>query len=167
MSAPTLRLRAYRPEEYDWVLDRVTGVHGSSREQRLERLRASGGRYHTETLFGIEAEGRLVGEIQARYDRNMMPPGVFDIGIELWDEADRGRGFGKAAVAALLTFLFEEENAERVQGSTDLDNAAMRGTFESLGFTYEGTLRNFMPSPIGRRDYASYAITRPDWAGSR
>lgn len=162
MSAPVV-LRAYRPEEYDVALSYIPYLDEAAREQRRERLRASGGRYFTEILFAVEAEGRLVGEVQARFNGNLIPPGVFEIGIELFRDEDRGRGFGGGAVAALLDHLFDREEAERVQGSTDLENAPMRGTFESLGFTYEGAMRGFMPSPDGRRDYALYGITREEW----
>lgn len=161
---PPVVLRAYREDEIDPALDRIEGLDDRTRDQRRERLRASGRRYFTELLFAVEAEGRLVGEVQARFDGNMMPPGVFEVGIELWEAADRGRGFGSAALSSLLEHLFSAEGAERVQGSTDLDNAAMRRTFESLGFGFEGVLRGFMPSEDGRRDYASYAITRDDWS---
>ncbi|MFM8999610.1 MAG: GNAT family N-acetyltransferase [Actinomycetota bacterium] len=162
-------VRAFREEEIESVLDRLPGLEFGpqdlerAREHRRERLRHSGARYEAEILLAIEAEGRLVGEVQARHHPMMAPPGVYDVGIELWDAADRGRGYGRGALEALARFLFEEEHAERVQGSTDLDNAPMRATFASAGFTEEGVLRWFMPSPEGRRDYVQYAITRPEW----
>ncbi|MFM7718152.1 MAG: GNAT family N-acetyltransferase [Actinomycetota bacterium] len=162
---PPVTLRAYREDEIERALDRVGELDRRTREQRRERLRSSGRRYFTELLFAVEAEDRLVGEVQARFDGNLMPPGVFEIGIEIWEESDRGRGLGSAALAALLEHLFTSEGAERVQGSTDLDNAAMRRTFESLGFAFEGILRGFMPADDGRHDYASYAITRTDREG--
>ena len=165
----SVRLRGFREDEIDGVLDRMPGVEFGprdlerAREHRRDRLRNSGARYETEILLAIEADGRLVGEVQARYHPMMAPPGQFDIGIELWDAADRGRGFGRAALEELVRFLFVEEHAERIQGSTDLDNAPMRATFASVGFQEEGVLRWFMPSPDGRRDYVQYAITRPEW----
>lgn len=165
MKSP-VRLRAYRPEEIEEALDNRPEPNASTREQWRERLRASGKRYFTELMFAIEADDRLIGEVQARFNGNIIPPGVFEIGIEIWKEEDRRRGWGSAALAALLTHLFTEEGAERVQGSTDLDNDAMRRTFSSLGFTFEGVLRGFMPTDEGRRDYASYAITKDDWAAS-
>jgi RimJ/RimL family protein N-acetyltransferase len=47
----------------------------------------------------------LVGEIMAY--RAQLPPGVFGIGIGIFDESDRGRGFGTEAVALLVRHLFE------------------------------------------------------------
>jgi RimJ/RimL family protein N-acetyltransferase len=92
-----------------------------------------------------------------------LPPGVFELGIDLFDEADRGRGFGRAALTELLTRLFEQEGAHRVQLTTDVDNAPMRVVSERLGFRFEGVMRSFMPSMDGPRDYAMYAITRDNY----
>lgn len=96
-----------------------------------------------------------------------LPPGVFELGIDLFDEADRGRGMGGIALSLLMKRLFEDEGAHRVQLTTDVDNAAMRRTSERLGFSLEGVMRSFMPSLDGPRDYAIYAITRDDWEAHR
>ena len=158
-----VRLRAYRPDEYDLALGFLPNLDGAARDQRRERLRASGGRYFTEILFAAEAEGRLVGEVQARFNGNLIPPNVYEVGIEIFRTEDRGKGFGSGAIWELMRLLFDEEGAERVQGSTDVENPAMRGAFEALGFTFEGVMRGFMPSSEGQRDYAMYGITREDW----
>jgi [ribosomal protein S5]-alanine N-acetyltransferase len=106
-----------------------------------------------------------VGEIDARCPANAFPPGVFEVGIELYADEDRGRGYGAAAVRQIVDRLFAREGAERVQASTAADNAAMRRVLEKLGFVYEGTLRDFMPAGEGREDYVMYAVTRRDWEG--
>ena len=89
-----------------------------------ERIDRSGEFDGTELLLGIQVDGRLVGEVQARQPRMGLPPGVFELGIDLFDPADRGRGFGRNALTQLLTRLFEQEGAHRVQLTTDVDNAA-------------------------------------------
>ena len=67
-------------------------------------------------------------------------------------------------VALLSAYLFEHEDAVRVQATTDVDNAAMRGALERLGFGFEGVLRGFMPDPDGPpHDYAMYGLTRAAW----
>lgn len=168
-------LRPFRPEEIEPALDRVLGIQPepdagpeSPRELRRKRLALSGTRTRWELLFAIEADDHLVGEIQARSsEEDSLPPGVFEIGIEIYELEDRRRGFGSGAVDVLTSHLFEREEAIRVQASTELDNAAMRRTLERLGFGYEGVLRGFMPSPEGPRDYAMYAVTKADWAERR
>ena len=128
-----------------------------------ERIERSGEFDGTELLLGIQVDGRLAGEVQARQPRMGLPPGVFELGIDLFDPADRGQGIGRAALTQLLARLFDQEGAHRVQLTTDIDNAAMRTLSERLGFGYEGVLRNFMPSTDGPRDYAMYAMTNNDY----
>jgi RimJ/RimL family protein N-acetyltransferase len=132
-----------------------------------ERIGRSGEFDGTELLLGIEVDGRLAGEVQARQPRMGLPPGVFELGIDLFDEADRGRGLGRVALTQLLTRLFEQEGAHRVQLTTDVDNAAMRTLSERLGFGFEGVMRGFMPSTDGPRDYAMYAMTKDDYEDVR
>jgi RimJ/RimL family protein N-acetyltransferase len=54
-----------------------------------------------------------------------------------------------------------------VQLTTDVENAAMRHVAEHLGFGLEGTLRGFMPTKEGPRDYVMYGITRDDFEEAR
>ncbi|HEX5938298.1 MAG TPA: GNAT family protein [Actinomycetota bacterium] len=128
-----------------------------------ERVTGSGRVTNGELLLGIVANGELAGEVQARQPEMGLPPGVFEIGIEIFDPAARGGGIGRRALAQFVAHLFEEEHAHRVQLTTDVDNVAMRRVAERLGFGREGTLRGFMPSVTGPRDYAMYGITREDY----
>jgi RimJ/RimL family protein N-acetyltransferase len=165
---PRVLLRGFRAEEIEEAMRRI-GASGASvttpeiEGRRRSRLERSGRRGEWELLFAIEAEGRLVGDIQARCSDQAMPPGVWEIGLELWEPADRGRGLGREATELITSHLFEREDAIRVQATTDLDNAPMRRVLEALGFGFEGVLRGFMPSPDGPpRDYTMYGRTRDD-----
>jgi len=115
-------------------------------------------------LLGIESEGRLVGEVQGY--RTAMP-GVFGIGIVLYERADRGRGAGGDAVRAITRYLFERQRARRVEGGTTPDNAPMRRIFVGLGFVEEGTLRRFLPGDDGEDgdgvDCVMYGMTKDDY----
>jgi RimJ/RimL family protein N-acetyltransferase len=137
------------------------------RSTLVDRIAHSGEFFQGEILMGIELGGRLAGEIQARRPENAMPPGVFELGIGVFDAADRGKGVGSAAVGLMTKRLFEEEGAHRVQLGTDLENAPMRRVAERLGFRLEGVMRGFMPTPDGPHDYALYAITRADYEDGR
>jgi RimJ/RimL family protein N-acetyltransferase len=134
----------------------------AERAELRERIERSGEFDGTELLLGIQVDGRLAGEVQARQPRMGLPPGVFELGIDLWDPADRGQGIGATALTLLLARLFAQEGAHRVQVTTDVDNVAMRRLSERTGFAFEGVMRSFMPSLDGPRDYALYAITRQD-----
>ena len=139
----------------------------AERAELGERIERSGEFDGTELLLGIQVDGRLAGEVQARQPRMGLPPGVFEVGIDLFEEGDRGRGLGRSALTELLTRLFEGEGAHRAQLTTDLNNTAMRGLSERLGFRLEGVMRSFMPSVDGPRDYALYAMTNDDFAEVR
>jgi len=166
---PRVLLRGFRDDEIDVAMERMTSIPAADldhelRRQRLDRLVRSGSRNGWEVLFAIEAEGRLVGDVQGRSQEHAMPPSVWELGVELWDAADRGRGFGREAVLLLCSHLFGHEGAIRVQATTDVDNTAMCGALAALRFGYEGVLRGFMPSAEGPpRDYAMYGLTRDDW----
>jgi RimJ/RimL family protein N-acetyltransferase len=146
-----------------WVTDGAP--ERDVRENLRGRIAASGTMTERELLLGIEVEGRLVGDVQARRDGG--PKGVFELGITVFDEADRGKGVGRDAISALTSHLFEAEGAHRVQLTTDVANAAMRAVVERLGFGYEGVLRGFWPEADGCHDYAMYAMTKDDYESVR
>ena len=113
--------------------------------------------------LAIEAEGRLIGDVQARHPRHAIPPGVFELGIEIYDAADHGKGYGREAVRLLTGWLFERADAGRVQAGTAVGNISMRKVLEILGFRFEGVMRGFMPGLLGREDFTLYGVTRPEW----
>jgi RimJ/RimL family protein N-acetyltransferase len=165
-----LTLRPFRADEIDVVWEArkrraspTSPVTPGARRAIQRQIERSGRLSDGFLKLAIDVDDRLVGEIDARCPPNALPPGVFEVGIELYADEDRGRGFGTEAVRQLVGRLFAREGAERVQASTAADNPAMRRVFEKLGFVYEGTLRGFMPSGAGRDDYVLYAVTRPDW----
>jgi RimJ/RimL family protein N-acetyltransferase len=174
-TAPMLRLegdrvvlRAFRPDELELVVaarerGQTPGVPRSPRTRIRQRLERSGRLVRGWIDMAIEAEGQLVGEVDARQPSDSMPPGVFELGILLYDAAERGKGYGSEAIALLTDHLFEREDGERVQGSTAVANTAMRRVFIKLGFVEEGIMRGFMPGPNGREDYALYGVTKDEW----
>ena len=131
-----------------------------------ERIESSGRFVHSLLELAIEAEGAFVGSIQARNPAPCFPPGVFMVGIAIAPES-RGKGFGREAIALLVTHLFRQEGAQRVEMPTDVENVPMRTVAERLGFVMEGVLRSLMPMGDVRRDYCMYAMTRNDWEKTR
>jgi RimJ/RimL family protein N-acetyltransferase len=159
-------------------LDAVLAVRGGlgmraqsggsrARERSRRRLARSGRLVWGRLDLAVEVDRCLIGEIQARgHPAQTLPPGVFELGVVVYDPADRGRGAGLEAVALLTGWLFEQVGAARVQAGTAVDNASMRRVLERLGFACEGVMRAFMPENSGRTDYALYALTKNDWRGS-
>ena len=87
----------------------------------------------------IEAEGRAVGDI------NLFEIDVRNrrasIGLSIWRQEDRGRGYGTDAMRALLGWAFREYNLHRVELSVDPSNTAAIRVYEKLGFAHEGRRR--------------------------
>jgi RimJ/RimL family protein N-acetyltransferase len=155
-------LRALRPDEVDLFWRSRGGK--LTRERCLERIERSGKLTEGKLDLGIDVEGRLVGDVGARRPRDFYPPGVYELGIDIFHPDDRGHGYGREAIALLTGHLFGDEGiAERVQGSTAVGNGPMRRVFELLGFQFEGVLRGLMPGPDGREDYALYAVLKDEW----
>jgi RimJ/RimL family protein N-acetyltransferase len=174
LAGARVTLRPYRDDEATflvttwadatWFAPKGTSPRDLAERVR-ERIRRSGAFTDGMVILAVEAEGRLVGEVSARQPLHGLPPGVFELGIELFERDDRGRGLGGDAIVAITRHLVDDEGAHRVQLSTDVENVAMRRVAERLGFSFEGVLRSFMPEPDGPHDYAMYAITKTDLEG--
>src|SRR6266550_4160520 len=160
-------LRPFRPEEADkWhrarmasADDRTQFPRGPPDPDRLrERIERSGELGDGDLDLAIEVDGRLIGEIgtYAEPGRTMVP-GLFFLSIALFRPEDRGRGLGTDAVRALCDWLFRSAGAERIESSTAVSNAGMRGVFEKLGFGFEGVKRRWDV------DRAHYATSRERW----
>jgi RimJ/RimL family protein N-acetyltransferase len=119
---------------------------------------------HGSLDLAIESNGRLIGDVQARMGAGQrLPAGVVELGVDLYDPEQRGKGYGAEAVALITTWLLERGIADRVQASTAVGNRPMRRVLEKLGFTFEGVMRGFMPVGDGREDFALYGVTRAEW----
>lgn len=164
-------LRPLREDELDALLagraslDDTAHISQPDERSRMRaRIERSGRLVEGRLELAIEVEGRLVGDIDARSSSGFAPPGVWEVGIALFDTADRGRGRGSEAVRLLADHLFEAEGAARVQAGTAVGNVPMRRVLEKLGFTEEGVMRDFLPSGDGRVDCVLYALTAADRA---
>ena len=153
-------LRPYRLDE----LDRISEIRGLDSEERRENFKSrmeKSGTWDDHYLhFAIEADGRLIGDLQLRKCDRTRPPGHLELGIELAEEV-RGKGYGTEALRAAATYAFGE-GAHRIEGSTDESNTAMRRAFEKAGWRFEGVLRALFIEDGQPRDYYSYAITKFD-----
>jgi ribosomal-protein-alanine N-acetyltransferase len=152
-------LRPFRPEEFEAVwqlrLASSSAVGTPSREGLRERLAHSGAWHEDRLDLAVELDGELVGEVDVRAGRRMMPPGVCELGIELWPER-RGAGLGTDTIRTLTAWL-HANGYPRVQGGTDVRNAAMRRVFAKAGYAEEGVMRSFMPDEAGRADFVLVA----------
>jgi RimJ/RimL family protein N-acetyltransferase len=65
-----------------------------------------------------------------------------EIGLRIGDEADRGRGYGKEALALGLEFCWNHLNLNRAQLIVLRHNERARRAYRASGFDEEGVLRN-------------------------
>ncbi len=158
IQGPRVLLRAFSPDELDAVWEarqRSTAIGKPDRESLRRRHEQSGDWHEGRLDLAVEFEGELVGELDVRANLRMMPPGVCEFGIELWD-ARRGAGIGTEVVDVLTQWL-HEQGYPRVQAGTEVRNTPMRRVLEKAGFAHEGDMRGFAPAGDGRADYALYA----------
>jgi RimJ/RimL family protein N-acetyltransferase len=166
-----VNLRRFRPTDEATVWEGRAAAQptalptGPGRRSHLRKRILTSGQWVRGSLdLAIESDGRLIGDVQARMGLGQrLPPGVVELGVDLYDPRQRGRGYGAEAVALLTTWLLERGIADRVQASTAVGNRPMRRVLEKLGFTFEGVMRGFMPVGGGREDFALYGVTKGEW----
>src|SRR5437870_12906494 len=119
----TVVLRPFEAEEVDPTVRAWTTFTGSVlppgtvNPERLRKRLGRSGRFWRGFLdLAIEADGRLIGELQARRrPAQTLPPGAGELGVVIHAPADRGRGIGSEAVAHLTGWPFRGRGAERGQ----------------------------------------------------
>ena len=85
----------------------------------------------------------------------------WNFGIVLRPEA-RGKGHGSQAQRLLADYLFLHTTVNRVEASTDIDNAAEQRSLEKAGFTREGVLRGWQWRQGAWRDMVVFSRLRGD-----
>ncbi|GAB5536973.1 MAG: GNAT family protein [Rubricoccaceae bacterium] len=87
-----------------------------------------------------------------------------EIGWSWLGRAYQRRAFNTEAKLLLLRYAFEDLNCMRVEIRADRLNQPSRTAIERLGAVEEGTLRQHMILPDGRRvDWVYYSILRDEW----
>ncbi len=158
-----LLLRALRPAEIDgqWqamVNSDPIAIAGLPAEAGFRaRLRRSGRMAKGWLDLAIDLDGTVIGRIQTFVpEGRRLAPGTFDVGIGL-DEAVRGKGYGREALALFTGWLFEHAGAQVVEAPTDPGNAPMRAVFGYVGWSLAGTVTE------AGREWVLYRITRQQW----
>ena len=158
-----LQLRALRPAEIDdqWRAmvnsDPIAIVRIPDEAGFKARLRRSGQLVDGWLDLAIDLDGAVIGRIQTFVpEGRRLPPGTFDVGIGL-DEAVRGKGYGREALALFTGWLFEHAAAQVVEAGTDHGNAPMRAVFGHVGWSQAGTVTEH------GREWVVYRITRQQW----
>jgi RimJ/RimL family protein N-acetyltransferase len=109
------------------------------------------------------SDGAIVGTIG--YHRVTYGPDqdsrAWNIGIELVPEG-RGLGLGTEAQRILAAWLFDTTSVNRVEASTDVENAAEARSLEKAGFTREGITRGAQYRAGAHHDLVVFSKLRSD-----
>ena len=167
----TVRLRAFRPDEGElllgrlrqWLPEAVAADEAAFRAQTEKRVADSGSWSDNDELhLAVEVDGQLAGAVQALSKYYGLPPGVYELGIELYSAENRGHGLGSEVLRLFFPQVFEHA-AIRLQGQTHVENAPMIRLFERFGFVREGVLRGYWPLPDRCGAVALYGLTAADY----
>ena len=89
------------------------------------------------TPFGVVADGEMVGYGMVIYDYDIPE---YDVWHMMIDEAQQGRGYGKAAMQRVLSYIASKPfgNSNHVSLTCAPDNKAAYGLYKGLGFNESG-----------------------------
>ncbi len=114
-------------------------------------------------LFAIRpvANSDLLGWIEI--DGILWAHGVCWLSIAIGDQENRGQGYGTEALQLALSFVFNELNLYRLQLTVFAYNTSAIALYEKLGFTHEGTYRQFLRRDGQRFDMLLYGLLCDEW----
>lgn len=139
-----IRLRALEPSDlkllYLWENDpevwRVSGTLSPISRERLARFieEQNYDLYATRQMrLIIEAEGAIVGSIDIfDFDPQHLR---FGIGILIYQESDRRKGYAKEAIETVVEYGRNTLNLKQIWANIAADNIASIALFESCGFS--------------------------------
>ncbi len=85
------------------------------------------------------------------------------LGIVVGEDVDRGRGFGTAAVRALVRHAFRDLGLHRVELEVYPDNVRARRCYDKAGFVVEGVRRQATFKDGAFRDNVLMSVLAPAW----
>jgi len=167
LQGPRVTIRPLRMDELDASWEARSRLHEidpaampvlPSREALRERFERSGAMRDGAVDLAIEVGGRRIGEIQTYVPPGRtIEPGTFEVGIAIDDPAERGQGLGTEATRLMVSWLFADRGATRVNMPTAESNRAMRTVLERLGFSTDGAVQD-----LGQ-EFLLYSVTRDAW----
>lgn len=112
-------------------------------------------------MLSVIADGELAGRVEwfTRAWGRPATSACWEVAIGLFAHC-QGKGIGTQAQRLLVRYLFDHTRAERIQMTTDPENAAQIGAAAKVGFVLEGRVRRAQWR-LGRwHDQLLYAIVR-------
>lgn len=129
--------------------------------QEAMELKATG--QHYPFVVVSKESGEIIGT--TRYGDINAAHKTIEIGWTWYIPAVWGKGYNEECKLLLLSYAFEQLDANRVQLKTAHFNKRSQRAIERIGATYEGTLRNHMINGDGStRHTAMFSIIKEEWA---
>ena len=101
----------------------------------------------SDTTFVIEADGAVVGSIQAAEE---LEPDYRHAGIDLFlDTEHQGQGLGGDAIRTVARWLFDERGHHRLTIDPSAANERAIRAYERVGFRRVGVMRRYERGPDG------------------
>jgi len=112
-------------------------------------------------MWGIETtDGRLVGNVELR-----LTPAArrAEMGIVVGDKSQWSKGYGTDTVRLVLEYAFGELDLNRIELTTDEENARAIRCYEKCGFVREGLLRGHRLIDGRFGNTVLMAVLREEW----
>jgi RimJ/RimL family protein N-acetyltransferase len=114
-----------------------------------------------EMLLVCDASGAVIGDVShfraRRYSSSR------EIGWTIHNPEHRNQGYATEAVTALVDYLFQAFEINRVECNTATTNLASLRLAEKCGFTYEGVSRGLVFVGGVYLDDAVFSVLRSEW----
>ena len=127
--------------------------------------------YHTRVATGqcaqfiIECEAGPIGTVFLKNIDTELQKAEF--GIFLGNGDCRGKGYGSAAAAQIVTYGFTKLALNRIYLSVFMSNPAAIRSYEKVGFRHEGVLRQDFKNQDGFVDVCLMSILKEEWETDR
>ena len=110
--------------------------------------------------WGVERNGVLMGTCGFHNLNKGARRGElgYELAYEFW-----GRGYMRKALRPIFDYGFNIMRFERIEAFLNVDNDRSAGLLARLGFTLEGTLRDYALSPKGLIDQNCYSLLKREW----
>jgi RimJ/RimL family protein N-acetyltransferase len=132
-------------------------------KRRFEQMVRNPSETHRD--FEIHADGQLIGIAYVARISEHNHHGL--IGITIGDRDYWGKGYGRESMALILEYCFEHLDLHRVSAETFEYNTAWRDLVEGMGFTREGTARDYLYREGEYFDKVSYALLEDEHASMK
>ncbi|MCR4435057.1 MAG: UDP-4-amino-4,6-dideoxy-N-acetyl-beta-L-altrosamine N-acetyltransferase [Clostridiales bacterium] len=135
------------------------GITLKEHREWYEKYLRSGNRI--EFIIIVKNSGRKIGTVGlSNIDyRNQKA----EYGIFLGEKAERGKGYGKEASCALISYGFNELNLRRIYLKVFRDNRQAVKLYKNLGFNEEGILRKDVYKNGKFKDVMIMSILKDEW----